>query len=76
MDVPGAGTLLLAGDKLVILTEKGDLVVAPATPDGFKPSARAKVLKTTCRAHAALAGGLFYARDQDTLVCLDVRPPH
>jgi len=70
----GAGTLLLAGDRLVILTEKGDLIVAPATPDAFKPAARAKILHSTCRAHAALAGGLFYARDQETLVCIDLRP--
>jgi outer membrane protein assembly factor BamB len=69
----GAGTLLLAGDRLVVLTEKGELVLAPATPDAFKPTARAQVLQSTCRAHAALAGGLLYARDQDTLVCVDLR---
>jgi outer membrane protein assembly factor BamB len=69
----GAGTLLLAGGRLVILTEKGELVIAPATAEGFKPTARAQVLKSTCRAHAALAGGLFYARDQETLVCVDLR---
>jgi hypothetical protein len=69
----GAGTLMAAGDKLLILTERGDLVLAPATPAGFKPTARAKVLPTVCRAHPALAGGLLYARDQDTMACIDLR---
>ena len=69
----GAGTVVLAGDRLLILTEKGELVVAPATPQGFKPSGRARILKSVCRAHAAFAGGLLYARDQDTMVCVDLR---
>jgi outer membrane protein assembly factor BamB len=69
----GAGTLMLAGEKLVVLTEKGVLVVAPATPDEFRPSGRARVLESECRAHAALAGGMLYARDRDTLVCVDLR---
>ena len=69
----GAGTLLLARDKLVILTEKGELVLAPATPEAFKPAARAKVLQSEVRAHPALANGLLYARDKDTLACVDLR---
>ena len=69
----GAGTLMVAGDQLLILTEKGELVVAPATPEHFRPTARARILKSECRAHAALAGGLLYARDRETLVCVDLR---
>ena len=69
----GAGTLILAGDKLLALTEKGEVVVAPATPEGFKSTARARVLKGECRAHAALSGGFLYARDRETLVCVDLR---
>ena len=69
----GAGTLLAAGEKLIILTEGGELVTAPATPEGFKSTGRAKVLPKVCRAHPALAGGLLFARDEDTLVCIDLR---
>ena len=57
----------------MILTEKGELVMAAATPDAFKPTARAQILKSTCRAYPALAGGLLDARDQDTMVCVDLR---
>ncbi len=66
----GAGTVLLAGDQLVILREKGELVIAPASRDGLKPTARAQVLPTTVRAYPALADGKLYARDLKTLVCL------
>jgi outer membrane protein assembly factor BamB len=69
----GAGSILLAEDKLLVLTEKGQLVCAPATPDGFKPTARAQVLPFECRAYPALAGGKLYARSKDKLVCVDLR---
>ncbi len=52
----GAGSMVLAGDKLLILTERGQLLLAPATPDGFKPLAKAQVLPFECRAYPALAG--------------------
>lgn len=69
----GAATLTLAGDQLFILTEKGELIQAPATPSSFKPLDRAQVLPTQVRAHPALANGLFYARSKDKLICLDLK---
>jgi outer membrane protein assembly factor BamB len=69
----GAGSLLVIGDKLLILTERGELLVAPASPDKFTPSTRAQILGTDIRAHPALAHGLFFARDKSTLVCIDLR---
>ena len=69
----GAGTVILAGEKLVILTEKGQLLIAPASPKGFKPDGKAQVLPFGCRAYPAMAGGMFYARSKDTLICLDLR---
>ena len=69
----GAGTLLLAGGRLVILTEKGEVVIANALPEKFEETARARVIKSECRAHPALANGFLYARDKDALVCVDLR---
>ena len=68
-----AGNVILAGDRLVILRENGELLIAPASPDGFKPLARAEVLPGTVRAFPALANGHLYARNEKTLVCLDLR---
>ena len=71
----GAGTVLLAGDQLLVLTEKGELIRAPATPAAFKPTARAQILPFTVRAYPALVAGRLYARSNDKLVGVTLRPP-
>ena len=68
-----AGTVTLAGNQLLVLTGAGELIRAPATPDGFKSSGRVQILGVEARAHPALADGLFYARSKDKLVCVDLR---
>jgi hypothetical protein len=68
-----AGTVMIAGDQLLVLTERGELIRAPATAAGFKPTARAQILPFDVRAHPALADGLFYARNKNQLVCVDLR---
>lgn len=70
----GAGTVVLAGDRLVLLLESGELVIAPALPDGFKPLARAQILGGGTRAPFALGEGMLVARDKNQLVVLDVKP--
>jgi outer membrane protein assembly factor BamB len=67
------GTVMLVNDQLLVLTERGELVRALATPEGFKPTGHAQVLPFVVRAHPALANGLFYARSKDKLVCIDLR---
>ena len=68
-----AGSVTLAGDRLVIVRETGELVIAEASPDRFTPLARAPVLPPVIRAYPAIANGLLYVRNGDTLVCLDLR---
>jgi outer membrane protein assembly factor BamB len=68
-----AGTVTLAGDQLLLLKEDGELVLAPASPKGFQPLVRAKLLPATVRSYPALAQGLLYARNDGTLVCVDLR---
>jgi hypothetical protein len=69
-----AGSVTLAGDRLLILRETGELILAKASPDAFQSLARAQVLPPTVRAYPALADGLLYVRNDNTLVCLDLRP--
>ena len=69
----GAGSILVVGEKLLLLTERGELLVAPASAEKFSPTARAQILGTDLRAHPALAGGLFFARDKGVLVAVDLR---
>ncbi len=71
-----AGTVTLVNDQLLVLTERGELIQAPARPSAFKPSMRAQILPFTVRAHPAFADGCFYARSKGRLVCLDLREPN
>jgi outer membrane protein assembly factor BamB len=73
-----AGTVTLAADKLVILRETGELVLADASPQAFRPIARAQILPPTLRAYPAIADGFLYVRNSDTgghdqLVAIDLR---
>ena len=68
-----AGSVTLAGDRLVILREAGELIVVAASPDAFRPLARAQILTGTLRAYPALSDGFLFARNDNTLICLDLR---
>lgn len=70
----GAGTVTLVNGDLLILTDKGELFQAPASPGAFHSVARAQILPSSVRAHPALADGLFYARSNHKLECVDLRP--
>ncbi|HYT89437.1 MAG TPA: PQQ-binding-like beta-propeller repeat protein [Gemmataceae bacterium] len=70
----GCGSMVLADGNLIILTEKGDLVLAEATPDAYREKARARVLSGgPIRAQIALANGRLYARDGERLVCWNLK---
>jgi outer membrane protein assembly factor BamB len=69
----GAGTVTLAGDRLVLVRENGELVVAPASSKEFKPLARAQLLPATVRAYPALADGKLYVRNEHTLACFSLK---
>ena len=73
LGVLAAGSVTLAGNRLVILREAGELIVAAASPDAFRPLARAQILPGTVRAYPALSDGFLFVRNDDTLVCLDLR---
>ena len=51
------------------------MILAPASPDAFKPLARAQILPATIRAYPAVSDGFVYVRNENTLVCLDLRQP-
>ena len=66
------GSLILAGDgKLVVLSEAGDLILAEATPTGYRELSRAKVLRDRCWVQPVLANGVIYCRNnQGEMVAL------
>ena len=69
----GKGSLMVADGKLVGLSEKGELIIADATPAAFTPIARAQVLKGKCWTTPVLANGHIYCRNAvGDVVCRDV----
>ncbi|MDA1272708.1 MAG: PQQ-like beta-propeller repeat protein [Verrucomicrobia bacterium] len=70
----GMGSVTAADGKLIILSEHGELVIAEANPESFKPIARAQVMGGKCWTVPVLANGRIYCRNaKGSLVCLDVR---
>ena len=70
----GTGALMAAGNKLIVQGAKGELVIAEATPEAFKPLARAQVLGGKCWTVPVLGNGRIYCRNsKGDLVCVDVR---
>ena len=70
----GKGSLILADNKLIILSERGELVIAEANPSAFKEISRAKVLDGKCWTAPVLSHGRIYCRNaKGRLVCLDVK---
>jgi outer membrane protein assembly factor BamB len=70
----GFGSVTAAGGNLIVLSPKGELMVAPASTEGFKPVAKAKVVDGKCWTVPVLANGLIYCRNAaGDLVCVDVR---
>jgi outer membrane protein assembly factor BamB len=68
----GPGQVILAGDKVIALSDAGDLVALAPDPSAYKELARAHVLAGKCWTTPALADGRIYARSTKEAVCLDV----
>ena len=70
------GSLILANNYLIIQTERGDLCLVEATSDEFRLVAKiSKVLSGKNNwATPTLVDGRLYLRDEEKIVCYDVRP--
>ena len=68
----GKGNLIAADGKLFISTMDGDLVAVRITPKGFEEIGRTQLIGSTRQA-PALSNGLLYLRDNEEIVCVDVR---
>ena len=67
----GGGALIAAGGHLVVLNERGELIVAEVSPTAYRELARAQVLGGRCWVAPAVADGKIYCKNnQGTLVCL------
>jgi outer membrane protein assembly factor BamB len=73
-DTLGNGALTIAGGRLIVMSDKGELVIAEATPEAFRPISRARVLEGLCWTIPVLVDGRIYCRSHPgKLVCVDAR---
>lgn len=71
----GQGSILAAGDRLIVLSDKGELSVVRANAEKFELLARSQVIGGKCWTSPVLANGRIHVRNaKGDLVCLDVRP--
>ncbi len=69
----GEGSLILADGHLIILSERGLLVQAEATPEGFEEEGRFQAIDGQSWTSPALAGGKLYIRNLKQMMSLDLR---
>ena len=65
-----AGSVTRIGNRLLLLLESGELLMAAASREKFEVLSRAQILGRETRAFPAVANGLLFARDKDTLACM------
>lgn len=68
----GKGNLISAEGKLILVTTKGELAIAQASPKKYEELGRQTVCDFTRQA-PSLAAGLLYLRDDKEIICLDLR---
>lgn len=68
----GHGSLILADGLLIVLSESGRLVLAEATPAGYREKGSAQVLSGRCWTAPTLANGVLYVRNQEEMLALKV----
>jgi len=72
----GRGSLTMSADgRMIVMSEKGEMVIATANHSSFDVIARAQVLpRSMCRTVPVLSNGRIYARNaKGDLVCLNAR---
>jgi len=69
----GQGTLLAADGHLVVLGENGKLVVVEANPEKYREKASFKFSSQRCWSVPVIADGKLYVRDEEKIVCYDLR---
>jgi len=65
----GPGNLILVGDKLVVLSDKGELVLAQADPKEYRELGRFQAISGKCWSTPSLADGRLYVRSTKEAAC-------
>jgi len=69
----GPGQVILSGDKVIALSDKGEVVVAEAKPDKYTELKRDDVLEGKVWSYPVLAYNHLFARSTKEGVCLEIQ---
>ena len=69
----GQGNLILVGDKLLALSDSGELAIVEASPESYKELARAKVVSGKCWSTPSYSDGKVYVRSTTEAVCISLK---
>jgi outer membrane protein assembly factor BamB len=69
-----ASLMRTGDDKLLMMTDSGDLVLLEPDPKAYSELARSKISGPETWAHPALSDGRLYVRDKGNLICLQLAP--
>ena len=68
----GKGSLIIADEKLLVLSDRGVLALIEATPKGYTELAQAQVIEGKSWTSPTLADGKIYLRNQKEMACYDL----
>lgn len=71
---PGDGFVSLVDGHLVIVTKKGSVAIAKASPEGYNEVASVEVFSGLGWTPLSFAKGRIYGRSQGELACLNINP--
>jgi len=68
----GPGNCIKVGDKLVVLSDAGEVAVVEARSDAYRELGRAKVIDGKCWSTPAFSDGRLYIRSTQQAACLEL----
>ena len=67
-------SIVRAGDRLLVLTTKGELLLVAADPAAYKELGRTRVTDRPVWSHLAIADGKLLVKDETHLTCFELGP--
>ncbi len=68
----GPGNCILVGEKLVVLSDAGELVIVQASPEGYQELDRGQAVSGKCWSTPAFSDGRVYVRSTEEGACFEL----
>jgi hypothetical protein len=65
-------SIVRAGERLLVMTTKGELLLVAADPSGYKELGRTRVTERAVWAHPAVVGRQVFVKDETHLICVEL----